>query len=357
MKFLILIFMTLQLSAATCIRVGVGNVAPLHEQKLKLVGIETAGAIDIDEQKKAGVLAKGIKWCNSYEEAAALKPLFWDNCTPPEEHLPVIKQIIEVDPTARIIVEKPICMSYQIGELEELLKTFKGKIVVNENYLSSDITETVRKIAIEELQLKPTRIVIEMDKNRTTDFKKGRYVDPEGAFKYEGTHIITILESLGLSIPPKPTSVVYEDLSPEFPLQGSADIVFEIDDLQVNLYSSMKGDIKNHYPPYSRPPIKEEETAPRYRVVAIEGISQENIPMTVAGFYEPLPDHPRSIGEVVVLSEGKIIRTIPSIPDDTMGKNLKKAVEYLSGKTETNPCTPETGIRIVRILDSVLPQS
>ncbi len=357
MKFLILTFMSLQLSAVTCIRVGVGTVAPLHEQKLKLVDVETAGVIEIDEQKKAAVLAKGIKWCNSYEEAAILKPLFWDICTPPEEHLPVMKKIIQIDPQARIIVEKPICMSDQVGELQELLKTFQGKIVVNENYLSSDITETVRKIALEDLKLKPTRIVIEMDKNRTADFKKGRYVDPEGAFKYEGTHIITILDSLGLPIPPKPTSVVYEDLSPEFPLQGSADIVFEMKDLQINLYSSMKGDIKNHYPPYSRPPIKEEETAPRYRVVAIEGISQENIPFTVVGFYEPLPDHPRSIGEVVTLSDGKIVKTIPSIPDDTMGKHLKKAVDYLNEKTDTNPCSPETGIRIVQILDSVLPQN
>ena len=347
--------MSLQLSASTCIRVGVGNVAPLHEQKLKLANVETAGVIEIDLKKKAAIVGRGLRWCDTYEEAASLKPLFWDICTPPEEHLPVMKKIMEIDPVARIIVEKPICMSYQIDELQELLKSFQGKIVVNENYLSSDITETVRKIAFEELQLKPTRIVIEMDKNRTTDFKKGRYVDPEGAFKYEGTHIITILESLGLSIPSKPTSVVYEDLSPEFPLQGSADILFEINDLQINLYSSMKGDIKNHYPPYSRPPIKEEETAPRYRAFAIEGVSQENIPITVAGFYEPLPDHPRSIGEIVILSEGKIVRTIPSIPDDTMGKNLKKAVYYLSGKTDTNPCSPETAIRIVRILDSVLP--
>lgn len=348
--------MSLQLSAATCIRIGVGNVAPLHEQKLKLVNVETAGVIEIDEKKKAGVLAKGIKWCNSYEEAAELKPLFWDNCTPPDQHLPVIKQIIQVDPTARIIVEKPICMSDQIDELQDLLKNFQGKIVVNENYLSSDITETVRDIAFRELQLKTTRVVIEMDKNRTSDFKNGRYVDPEGAFKYEGTHIITILESLGLHIPPKPTSVVYEDLSPDFPFQGSADILFHLDDYEINLFSSMKGDIKNSYPPYGRPPIKEEETAPRYRVVAIEGISPENIPMTVAGFYEPLPDHPRSIGEIVILSQGEITRRITSIPDDTMGKNLKKAVEYLSGKTDINPCPPETGVKIVQILDSVLPK-
>lgn len=336
------------LALTTCVRVGEGTVAPLHEQKLKSHDVQTIGIIDTDEKKKSSP----FKWFESYEAAAAANPTFWDVCTPPDQHLSVIKKIIAVDPKARMIVEKPICMSHEIEELNEVLKTFQGKLVVNENYLSSDITEKVRAIAFDELKLQPTRIVIEMDKNRMADFKKGRYVDPEGAFKYEGTHIITILDSLGIPLPSKPTSVVYEDLSPAFPQQGSADILFESGSLQVKLYSSMKGTLKNHYAPYARAPIEEHETAPRYRVVAIEGGAT-----TIVGFYEPLPNHPRSIGEVVVLVDGKVIKTYPSIPDDTMGKHLGKAVDYLTGKTEVNPCPPETAIRIVERLDSVLPKA
>lgn len=357
MKLLMLICISLQLSALTCVRVGEGSVAPLHEQKLKQIGVETTGIIEADEKKKTAVMARGIQWCDSYQQAIKLKPTFWDICTPPETHLSVMEKIIEVDPFAHIIVEKPICMSSQISQLQEMLTGFQGKIVVNENYLSSDITETVRKIAFEEYRLKPTRIVIEMDKNRTMDFKNGRYVDPEGAFKYEGTHIIAILESLGLHLPAQPASVTYEDLSPEFPFQGSADIVFQEGDLEINLYSSMKGDIKNHFSPYGRPPIQEHETACRYRVVAIEGINEERISFTVVGFFEPLPDHPRSVGEVVVLSDGKLVKSALSIPDDTMGKHLDRAVDYLHGITDTNPCPPQSGIRIVQILDSMLYQN
>src|SRR3569832_42365 len=150
------------LAHITCVRIGEGTVAPLHEQKLKSHGVETVGIIDIDEKKQS----TSFKRFESYEQAAQLEPTFWDVCTPPDQHLNVMKKIIAIDPKARMIVEKPICMSNQIDELNEILKTFEGKIVVNENYLSSDITEKVRLIAFDELQLQPTRIVIEMDKNR-----------------------------------------------------------------------------------------------------------------------------------------------------------------------------------------------
>ena len=191
-------------------------MAPLHQQKHLQHGIVTIGVIDIDPLKKEVALKRGLLWLESYDEAFALKPDLWDICVPPEEHLPVMKQIAAVDPNARIIVEKPICMSYQVQELYEMLAGFQGKVVVNENYMSSGITETVLRMAFETLHLTPRRIVIEMDKNRIVDIKRGRYVDPEGAFKYEGTHILTIvqaiLERLKISLPMRPDFICYKPL-------------------------------------------------------------------------------------------------------------------------------------------------
>lgn len=348
--------MNLLLALLTCVRIGNGTVAPLHEQKLLEHNVQTIGIIDTDLKKKEAVLSQGVKWFESYEEAYLAKPLFWDICTPPEHHFSTMKKIAKLDPNAYMVVEKPICMSQEIEALEEFLKTFQGKIVVNENYLSSDVTQTVQKIASQELK-STTRIVVEMDKNRTQDFKRGRYVDPEGAFKYEGTHMVTILQSLLGTLPSTPDSVVYEDLSPSFPLQGSADITYHLDSLDINLYSSMKGEIKNRFPPVTRISISEEETAPRYRVVAIEGLSQDNTPTTIVGFYEPIEDKPRGVGEVVVLKNGAFHQSLGTIPDSTMGKHLEKAVDYFTGKTTTNPCPPETGIAIVKLLDSMLPQN
>jgi hypothetical protein len=80
----------------------------------------------------------------------------------------------------------------EIPKLQELLKNFLGKIVVNENYLSSATTQKIKDLAAKHgVDIK--NITIEMDKNRTRDFIAGRYVDAKGAFYYEGTHMLTIL--------------------------------------------------------------------------------------------------------------------------------------------------------------------
>ncbi len=348
-------------AAQTCIRVGEGTIAPVHQKKLEQHGIDTLGVIDTDSTKREATLKKGLQWFESIDQAFAQRPDFWDVCVPPEEHLPVMKKIMQVDPYARILVEKPICMSYQISELLELLKSFQGKIVVNENYLSSEITETVLKMAFETLQLQPRKIVIEMDKNRIIDIKRGRYVDPEGAFKYEGTHILTILQSvldkLNVSLP-MPNYVQYEPLvfsDRSLENQGSADIQFKIGNLDVLLFSSMNGTLKYPYPPYAKECILEADTAYRYRILAIEGESLDSNLYTVVGFYEPLANQPRCLGEVALFKNGKLVTSLGEIPDDSMGAHLHKAADYLLGKTTSNPCTVEAGIEIVQLLDRTLP--
>ena len=416
-QFIILLMITFTLSAEPgCVRIGYGTVAPVHENKLKQHGVKTLGIIDIDPAKQMAAASKGLRCFNSYEEALQAEPSFWDICTPPAEHLNVIKEIIRLDPKARMIVEKPICMEHQIPELQTLLKTFQGSIVVNENYLSSQISEAVRKIAFESLQLTPRKIVIEMDKNRIVDFKKGRYIDSNGAFAYEGTHIVTILQSflhsMQLTLPPKPLSVHYTDItSLNLPNQGSANIEYKIEgvaklrfgaksalfeqdpdsaqiaysepsmsicaetspaqkssnlaskatfatpsgQLYINLFSSMDGTIKNRYPPYALKTIEEHDTLTRYRVIAIEGLSPKGDAYRVLGFYEPVPDAPRSIGKIAVFMNGALDRLIEEIPDDSMGKHLSYASDYLLGKTNVNPCPPETGIEIVQLLETMLP--
>lgn len=337
-------------SACTCARVGYGIIAPLHEQKFQAAGVETVAIIETDESKREKI---GKLWA-TLEEAAQKKPFFWDICTPPSDHLTTIKKIITLDPLAKILVEKPVCLSSEISELQALLKDFKGSFVVNENYLSSDIVSRVVKEAETITTVK--RIVVEMDKNRVADVKKGRYIDPEGAFKYEGTHMLTILNDVlkarKLSLPQAPTSVTYTDML-SHPNQGSAHVVYDVDGCQIELFTSMTGSLRNHYVPYGREPIPENDTT-RYRVVAIEGTEEDGTAATVAGFFEPLPSHDRSLGEVVISKNGKIEQKIENIPDDTMGKHLARAVGFFCGKTTTNPCPAGLAIDIVRQIDPIL---
>lgn len=231
-------FAIASLNNRTYVRIGQGAVAPLHEKKLEDHGFKTIGIIDSDQAKKEGVLARRLQWFESYEAALREKPSFWDICVPPEAHFSVMKKIIELDPLANMIVEKPVCLSSQIPELLQLMENFKGKIVVNENYLSSQVTQAVIRVAFNELLLVPSRIVVEMDKNRIDDTRNGRYIDPEGALKYEGPHMVAnlqaVLDQFKVQLPSNPYYISYEDLvfsDQALKNQGSADIQFRSGDL------------------------------------------------------------------------------------------------------------------------------
>ncbi|NER38299.1 MAG: hypothetical protein F6J93_30815 [Oscillatoria sp. SIO1A7] len=78
-----------------------------------------------------------------------------------------------------------------------MLKNFKGKLVVNENYITSLVTKKIKELIID-MDLAPHKVVSEMTKNRINDFINGRFLDNNlGAFGYEGSHIVTNVMVLG----------------------------------------------------------------------------------------------------------------------------------------------------------------
>jgi len=338
----------------TCVRVGWGSVAPLHNNKLQLCGVKTIGAIEI----KKGVIPKEIKHCETYQDALKLKPLFWDVCVSNDQHLAVIQKIVKLDPEANILLEKPVCNFEQIGKLRTVLQGFRGKLVVNENYLSSQIVDRIKEL-VEKLQLTPKKVIVEMDKNRTQDFKKGRYI-AKTVFGYEGTHMITILQNLGKDFAPKKDTKIekkYEDIEiPErLEKQGLVDISYQVNGVSVNLFTSMSGVIKHRFKPHC-PNVKSidaNDVKTRYRVAAIEGSDKKHKTFTVVGFYEPLQDFKRSIGAVAVLDEkGEVLQKYQPISDDTMGKHLERGVKYFQGLGK-NPCTVEAGIETAELLHAI----
>ena len=342
----------------TSIIIGFGVVGPIHHDKMQgIENVQVIGVIDIDPLKKNKITAKNLPAYLSMEELSIdVTPQIWDVCVPTESHLFVIRQIIARDPKAHIIVEKPVCLHHQIPELREALKGFQGRIVVNENYLSSEITKKVKEIALEELKIEPRRIVVEMDKNRSRDFQNGRFIDTEGALKYEGTHMVTILKGIGEQFCPRvQVRKNYGDaFIPECLLhQGFADITYQQDGVDVQLFTSMVGGVCNHYLPYDISSMPTEDTASRYRVAAIEG-SSKGESVTVVGFYEPIRGFQRGQGAVAVIKEGKVVSIFEPIQDDTMGAHLKRAVHYLA-YGEENPCPVEKGIEAVEMLTQMLP--
>ncbi|NER38300.1 MAG: Gfo/Idh/MocA family oxidoreductase [Oscillatoria sp. SIO1A7] len=90
-----------------CVRVGYGTVAFWHEKKLRALGIDIIGIIDSDPVKQKEAAKRGIKVFSSLAEAADNYPFFWDICCPTKYHVEIIRDIIEIDERANIIVEKP----------------------------------------------------------------------------------------------------------------------------------------------------------------------------------------------------------------------------------------------------------
>jgi len=330
-------------------------VAEWHEKKLTEEDVTTIGVIDIDENKRKLALEAGFQVFSSYEEAFKLKPDFWDICVSTDFHLDILQTIRSLDFHANIIVEKPICHFFQINTLKKVLENFPGKIVVNENYVSSNVTKNVREISTS-LNLKPTRIISEMSKNRTADIRKGRFLDQEFfAFGYEGSHMITNILELGEEyFPAEIKNPHYGDMHITMPngkiclpKQGRVEKKYiSKSGAEVILYTSMAGDIKYYYPgPFSFFDKIVEDNNTRYRILAVE---DEKKCMAVVGFYEPVPGLNRGEGTVVVFEKGDIKEYIAPIYDDTMGLSLKNAIHYFLEKRD-NPCTVDMAIEIVEL--------
>ncbi|NEO12902.1 MULTISPECIES: Gfo/Idh/MocA family oxidoreductase [unclassified Moorena] len=341
----------------SCVRVGDGHVASLHEKIFRDLEIETVGIIDPDPVKQKEAAKRGIKVC-CFDQAAELKPFFWDICCPTKYHVETIKTIVEIDNSANIIVEKPICESGEIKTLIDLLNRFSGKLIVNENYLSSSVTEKIKQVILC-MELSPNRVVSEMTKNRINDFINGRFLDNHFyAFGYEGSHIVTNVMALGDEyLPEKIGNMFYGDLCIDLngkkqylPKQAMVEKHYRaVNKADVVLYTSMEGNIKYFFPGYSQQHFWKapEDTHTRYRVLAVEDHSKG---ITVAGFYEPILGHNRREGRVVVLKNGIIKTIISPIFDDTMSKSLKKAIEYFQEKRD-NPCSAIVAMDIVIFLN------
>ena len=243
-----------------CVRVGNGQVAFWHENKFRDLGIDTLGIIDPDPVKQKEAAERGIKIFDSFYPASAIRPFFWDICCPTKYHVEVIREIIKIDPHANIIVEKPICNYSNIKSLNQILKQFKGKLVVNENYIASSVTQKIKELIIS-MNMTPHRVVSEMTKNRVNDFINGRFVDDKFyAFGYEGSHMVTNVLALGEKyLPQNIGKIFYEDLQVNInernyylPKQAMVEKHYRaVNGAEVVLYTSMVGKIKYFYPGYS----------------------------------------------------------------------------------------------------------
>lgn len=347
----------------TCVRVGYGTVSHIHQQKMRECGVETIGVVELDKHKRLNAKINGFSVFTSCEEAAKLQPTFWDICVSTHQHFRVIQSILNFAPEANIIIEKPVCLFSEISSLREVLLSFKGKIVVNENYASSTIKNMMWKIAIKNLDIVPEKIVVEFTKNRKLDFAKGRFIDHSlGALGYEGSHMIALASSFLEDYAPdkiletKFSDIIFRDLNKYLYHQGSADIRYKsYSGSEIEMYTSMVGNIKYKYPLFVTNNIPQEDQKTKYRIIAVHGRDCKNEKHSVIGLLEPINCFNRCQGVVYTIQNGKIQNVFAPVDDDTMKSHFQEILRYFKGEIE-NPYSVEKGIKVVEILHQLTEQ-
>ncbi|MYD30330.1 MAG: hypothetical protein F4X01_01780 [Nitrospira sp. SB0661_bin_20] len=171
----------------------------------------------------------------------------WCICTPTEKHFESLETILSRNPRARVIVEKPACLSFEVDLFRTLLKKHReARVLINRQYADShavrELVHALKRYDVAHIDL----IRIEFSKDRRPDIDAGRFVDSHfGVLGYEWSHILTIIQQL-LG---EDDWATYCDLSPE--LQATFDDVQFVSELEertalpsgttIRLRSSMLG--------------------------------------------------------------------------------------------------------------------
>ena len=63
---------------ATCIRVGYGVIAHIHQQKLDTMGVRTLAIVETHPERRLAAERAGFQVAAKCAEVAHLRPTFWD---------------------------------------------------------------------------------------------------------------------------------------------------------------------------------------------------------------------------------------------------------------------------------------
>lgn len=360
----------------SCIRIGFGKIARIHEEQLAKHGVVTIGVVETAPQRQREVLESGFQAYATLEAAASQNPNFYDVCVPVDSRLDVLTTLCSLDPHANILIEKPLCHIDDVIPIRALFEKHLGKISINENYASSNVTRSVRR-TIESLDIIPTRIIIESTKHRGIDFLSGRYVDKQlGAIGYEGSHLLAIIKEFGPDysfsefLQSSIDSMIFSRsdrvLSQGHVLellrckgnialhnQGSAHLQYLArNGCVVDLYTSMSGRIGFPFPPYAslQQTIPLEDSHSRYRMLSVEGTNADGAHIQIIGFYEPISNLARSLGQQVIFKDAVMQSFTEPFEDNTMLQHLLRIMAFFEG-TQENPYSFESALTDVVLLN------
>jgi hypothetical protein len=357
-----------------CIRIGFGKIAQIHEEHLRNHGVTTIGVVEVNSERLKDIKKLGFNALDSIQAAIALKPDFYDICTPTHTRLEILRSLCLINPYANILVEKPFCDYKDIEEIQRITKNHLGKISINENYASSNVTTQVLE-AVRERNIKPNRVIVESTKNRGEDFQKGRFIDLSlGALGYEGSHLLALVGELGddygfqelidldIDTGEQPLGRIESNANVMALMtinpgnyghnQGGAFIRYKANNsCVVDLYTSMTGSIGYPCPPYALPgeTISSDDSHTRYRIFRVDGIDDSGVTHQIVGFYEPIKNMQRSQARIAIFKDWALEHLSEEFTDNTMSQHLQKITSYFRGET-SNPYDADRAIEDVKKL-------
>ncbi|MEU6213657.1 Gfo/Idh/MocA family oxidoreductase [Streptomyces sp. NPDC047023] len=321
-------------AAPTCVIVGHGVMGRIQRDKLAALGVRTVAVVDPGH---AGtVLGPGLRVVAALDEVPAPRSVdLWSICTPTAAHAPVFRRIAQLAPYADVIVEKPVCLPDDVTELGRLLEAHRGRVSVDEHYLSSVVPEAVADAVLSVPGATVTGVVVEMTKHRGPDNARGRFEDRAlGALGYEGPHLLGVLDALGrrlgTSLAPASPAVCRFDgpWGPDgSPPQDGAEVSYRTaTGCEVVLRTSLVG----------RPRLSSQPSIPygsrrRHRVLEVRAVDRHGRVWQVTGAFAPTGLRDRDHGTLAVRCDGLPTAPPQVLYDDPLGRHLRRILRYFAG--------------------------
>ncbi|MDJ0385373.1 Gfo/Idh/MocA family oxidoreductase [Streptomyces sp. G-G2] len=171
--------------------IGYGAAGRLHQRLLSELGFDVS-VVD----PAPGAVPSAISVFDGVEQAARRPVDVWSVCSPTATHIAMVAEVLAVDPAARLLVEKPVCRTWEIPELNALLDRHpEARLVVMDQYRHSRAMTLLRTMRQELAPQHPLRAVrVGFGKDRRADIAAGRFVDHDyGIFGYEWLHMLALV--------------------------------------------------------------------------------------------------------------------------------------------------------------------
>jgi len=178
--------------------VGYGAAGRLHADILSEAGMRVT-VIDPKHHQSPAVPLPVYASVEALDAAAAGPADLWSVCAPTGDHLSLLRQILDRDPNAGVLLEKPACHGHEIPDFEHLLNAHpQARIVVNDQYSHSAALSRLGALIGELAPGQPIdHITVTFTKDRQQDISTGRFVDRTyGVLGYEWLHMLAVVRQI-----------------------------------------------------------------------------------------------------------------------------------------------------------------